>query len=114
LLTTQGDTPDPVATCTIGLEDRPDGLVVWIERGSSTQRFRNDALAKPTTATILTVHGERPVSSLRRVLELCDGEQDVSVVVAWYAASGEQVRRDVWVIAKRPSVIGAALAASLA
>ena len=110
---------------TVGLEDRPMQLVVWIEyRTLGLPRtehrdlplVRRDVFAanKELSDELLTTEGVIAMADLDRTLELRTLDTDVSVGTV-YRRRGQDtiIRRDAWVIALKAPVDASGVAASL-
>lgn len=114
LNTTRGERDERELVRTLGLEDRPDRLVLWAEYRLGDELVRRDAFPLPTERgpLVFTTKGELPFDTLTRTFELTDGEADITVAVCW-RVGGELVRRDAHVVLKHPTVEAAAIAAAL-
>ena len=100
---------------TLGFEDRPELLVVWIEwRDEGQVLIHREAypLPKDTTELIQTTQGLTARSLMIRTIELVDVPNEIAVVVVW-RLNGEVVRRNAHVILKQASVVATASAASV-
>lgn len=112
--TIKGEVEEGQLARTVGFEDRPTQYAVWIEWRLEGELVRRDAflLPKDTRPTVETIHGPMDASLLQRTIELRDIPSDISVGVCW-RLNDELVRRDAHVIAKDPSVVATAIAATI-
>jgi len=114
ILTTKGELEESALRRTLGVEDRPEMLAVWVEYRLGDELVRRDAFPLPKEAgpLVYTTRGELPYTDLHRTIELTDTATEIAVAIVWRLA-GELVRRDAHVILKEPSVVAEAIAASL-
>jgi hypothetical protein len=113
--TTKGLLDEAALARTLGVEDRPDRLVVWVEYRSDGELVRRDAFPLPTERgpLVYTTRGDVPFDTLIRTIEVTDGPAEIAVAICWREAGGELVRRDAHVILKHPTAEAAAIAAAL-
>jgi hypothetical protein len=127
LNTTRGAIDEAHLERAIGVDDRPDMIVVsveyrlpdpsrpWLER----ELVRRDAypLPKETDDPVITVDGLVPASELKRTVELIDDPEEIVVAVLWRPRAVDRadriVKRSANVILKHPTVEAQAIAAAL-
>jgi hypothetical protein len=99
---------------TLGFEDRPDKLAIWVEWRLEGELVRRDAfpLFKNCEDPVSTAIGPVPRAHLARTIELTDSPTDIAVAVVW-RLDGVLVKRDANVIVKEISVEASAVAAAL-
>jgi hypothetical protein len=114
MLTTRGEVSEQELDRTVGVEDRPDALALWIEWRLAGELVKRDAfkLHKNTDDVVYTTKGDRPRASLRRSVRFYEEPDNFVVVVEWHL-DGELVRTDPNVVLKQPSVVADAIAASI-
>lgn len=112
--TTKGPVQQSRLARTLGFEDRPAQLAVWVAWHLDGELVRRDAfpLPKECGPEVYTTLGLQPFASLARTIELHDNENEIAVAIVWRLA-GDVVRRDAHVILKQASVVAEAIAASL-
>ena len=112
--TTHGEIDDAQLARTVGLEDRPALMAVWVEWRLGDEVVRREAypLPKELGPLVHTTLGDVPIGDLVRTVELTDAPGDIAVAVT-YRINGELVRRDAHVILKQASVVATALAATI-
>lgn len=112
--TTKGLVEESALARTLGFEDRPDQIALWVEWRLEGELVRRDAFPLPKEAgpLVFTTEGDRPIGELARVIEIHDRPAEIAVAIVWWLGS-TVVRRDAHVILKEPSVAATAVAASL-
>jgi hypothetical protein len=103
--TIDGPIEDSALERTIGVEQRPAELVVWVEWRRGDELLRRDAFAR-TWADVA------PVLDLPRVIEVSDSPDAIAAAII-YRDGETLVSRSVWAIAKHPSVTADALAGGI-
>lgn len=103
--TTKGLLPISVLARTVGVEDRPDKIVLWVQWWLTEELVRQESysLPKELADPVYTTHGMVPRATLSRRIELTDNPTDIAVVVKWYLGE-ELVRTDPNVVLKYPAV----------
>ncbi len=114
IVTTRGILPIDQLERIVGLEDRPDKIVLWVEWRTTAwdkELVRRDAFPLPTEsgAVVYTIHGDLPRRDLLRSLTLAENDNEYCVAVTWFY-NGELVRRDAHVILKQSSAVASAIA----
>jgi len=113
MLTTKGEIEETALQRTVGVEDRPDMLVLWMRYLLDAELVRADAFRFPKECgpIVGTIRGPLPIESLSRTIELTETPTDFAVAVVWRYGM-DLVRRDAHVVTKQASVVsGAAVSA---
>ena len=112
IYTTKGLLPESELLRTVGVEDRPNTLVLWIKWHLADELVRQESypLHKETSDVVHTTRGWLKASALKRTIELTENLDDYAVCVTW-RVDHEAVRTDINVVTKSPTVVASSSAA---
>lgn len=114
--TTVGPMDERDLAKTVGVEDRPDCLALWIEWRLKDELVRRDAfrLHKQLNDPVVTTQGLLPVAALQRRVSLTEAANEYVVGVDWVLLDQPDVlvRTDRNVVLKHAVVEAAAVGAA--